>query len=39
MWKGFRDFFPFLEDELHLEFARVLLASDADLDADCVVAG
>ena len=39
VWKGFRDFFPILEDELHLEFARVLLASDADLDADCVVAG
>ena len=34
VWKGFRDFFPILEDELHLEFARVLLASDADLDAD-----
>ena len=34
VWKGFRDFFPILEDELHLQFARVLLASDADLNAD-----
>ena len=25
VWKGFRDFFPILEDELHLEFARVLI--------------
>ena len=38
MWKGFRDIFPILEEELDLEFGQILLASASPDELQAILA-
>ena len=38
MWRGFRDIFPILEEELDLEFGRILLASASPDELQAILA-
>ena len=38
MWRGFRDIFPILEEELDLEFGRILLASASPEELQAILA-
>ena len=38
VWKGFRDLFPVLEEELSLEYGRILLASASPAELQAILA-
>ena len=38
VWKGFRDLFPVLEEELNLEYGRILLASASPAELQAILA-
>ena len=38
VWRGFRDIFPILEEELDLEFGRILLASASPDELQAILA-
>ena len=38
VWRGFRDLFPILEEELGLEFSRILLASASPAELRAILA-